>query len=106
MTINLTIDFRAVILGVVLLLVAAGIATPFAISLADDGPAGETSAAQRAVLGTSFTYQGRLDSGSGPATGQYDLQVLLRQDPDGLNSVPGTVPLLLQDVPVTNGLFS
>ena len=54
MTFHFTIDLRAVLIGVVLLLVAAGIATPFAISLADDGPSGHRVSEQRvaAPLGT------------------------------------------------------
>ena len=106
MTLHLTIDLRAVILGFVLLLVAAGVATPFAISLADDEPSGETSSAQAIALGTAFTYQGRLETDGVPANGAYDFQVLLREDPNGLASVPGTGALLLQDVAVTNGLFT
>ena len=62
MQLNLTIDLKAVLIGFVLLLVAAGIATPFAISLADDGPAPERSSAQPISLGTAFTYQGQLNN--------------------------------------------
>ena len=80
MQLHLTIDLRAVILGVVLLLVAAGIATPFAISLADDGPAGETSAAHAITVGTAFTYQGRLNDGQ-PVNGAYDFKFRLFNSP-------------------------
>ena len=49
MTLHLTIDLRAVLVGFVLLLVAAGIATPFAISLADNGPSGDRVSEQRRI---------------------------------------------------------
>ena len=80
MQLHLTIDLRAVILGFVLLLVAAGVATPFAISLADDRPGGDRSSEQRAVLGTAFTYQGRLDVNGVPAEGAYDFRFTLHSD--------------------------
>jgi hypothetical protein len=101
---NLTIDLRAVILGVVLLLVAAGIATPFAISLADDGDAGETSSAQAITAGTAFTYQGRLDSGGAPANGIYDFRFTLFDADTAGSAVAG--PLSVNDVTVTDGLFT
>jgi hypothetical protein len=101
---HLTIDLRAVILGFVLLLVATGIAAPFAISLADDGPARETPAAQSITLGTAFTYQGRLDSGSGPATGIYDLRFTLFDAETAGSAVAG--PLSVNDVTVADGLFA
>ena len=104
MTVHLTIDLRAVILGFVLLLVAAGIATPFAISLADDGPADETSNAQRAVLGTAFTYQGQLNLNGTPANGPFNLRFTLFSDGAANAVVAG--PLTMPAVNVANGLFA
>ena len=108
MTLHLTIDLRAVLVGFVLLLVAAGIAAPFAISLADDGPSGDRVSEQRvaAPLGTAFTYQGRLDTGSGPANGQYEFEFRL------FDALSGETPVVTNPVfvaatrSVTNGLFS
>jgi hypothetical protein len=101
---HLTIDLRAVILGVVLLLVAAGIATPFAISLADDEPAGETSSAQPITLGTAFTYQGQLNDASGPANGTYDLRFTLFDADTAGTVVAG--PISVNDIIVADGLFT
>ena len=74
MTLNLTIDLRAVLIGFVLLLVAAGVATPFAISLADDGP---PAAAPSSAIGTGFTYQGRIEQDGVPKDGSVSLQFQL-----------------------------
>ena len=55
--------------------------------------------------GTAFTYQGRLNSGSNPANGTYDLQFAIY---DSTNQ-PGTViagPLTNSATGVTNGLFA
>ncbi len=57
-----------------------------------------------APLGTSFTYQGRLTSGTNPLTGTYDLKFTLY---DALTS--GTLaggPVTNAAVGVTNGLFT
>ena len=72
--IQITVNLRAVLIGFVLLLVGVGVATPFAISLADDGPSDDRVSEQRinTPLGTAFTYQGRLDTGGAPANGSFD----------------------------------
>jgi len=104
MTLHFTIDLRAVLIGFALL-VAVGIATPFAISLADDGPTGDRVSEQRAVaLGTAFTYQGRLDTGSGPANGTYDFKFTLLDALTVGNVVAG--PFAVDNVSVANGLFT
>jgi len=53
--------------------------------------------------GTAFTYQGRLNSGSSPGNGLYDLRFKLFVDPLG-NTQTGSTQLT-NAVPVTNGLF-
>ena len=56
------------------------------------------------LVGTAFTYQGRLNYGAGPATGTYDLLFTLY---DSTND-PGTVvagPLTNSATGVANGLF-
>jgi hypothetical protein len=104
MQLHLTIDLRAVILGFVLLLVAAGIATPFAISLADDGLVGETSSAQPITAGTAFTYQGLLDVTGVPANGIYDFRFTLFDADTAGSAVAG--PLSVNNVNVGDGLFT
>ncbi|HEY8562773.1 MAG TPA: hypothetical protein VIL74_20515 [Pyrinomonadaceae bacterium] len=53
---------------------------------------------------SAFTYQGRLTDGAAAANGQYDLQFRLT-DPAGV-SVGGTTVLVIEDAPVTNGIFT
>ncbi len=53
--------------------------------------------------GTAFTYQGRLNDGSGPATGIYDLRFAI-YDAAGGGNAGGTVTNAA--TPVTNGLFT
>lgn len=53
---------------------------------------------------TAFTYQGRLQSANGPATGLYDFNFLLHSTAGG--GTPLTGPVVLSAVPVTNGVFS
>jgi hypothetical protein len=53
--------------------------------------------------GTAFTYQGRLNDGSSPATGIFDLKFAICDSPTGPN-VLRTVSA--PAVPVTNGLFT
>lgn len=106
MTIHLTINFRAVILGVVLLLVAGGIATPFAISLADDGDERSSAQELNVPATTTFTYQGRLDTNGMPANGVYDFKFSLFDDaPVGAADVQIGTTLTLENVAVANGLF-
>jgi hypothetical protein len=56
-----------------------------------------------APVGSAFTYQGKLSDGGAPANGVYDFQFELRAAPDGGGA---SVPVLLEDVAVTNGLFT
>src|SRR5262245_12497265 len=55
-------------------------------------------------LGTAFTYQGRLADDGTPATGAFDLQLILFDDPAGGSQV-GAI-LTFDDVAVTAGLFT
>ena len=103
MRLNFMIDFRAVVLGIVLLLVAAGIATPFAISLAEDDERSVAQAVNTPVT-AAFTYQGRLDSGSVPANGVYDFKFTLFDANSAGSLVAG--PLSVNNVTVTDGLFT
>ncbi len=54
--------------------------------------------------GTAFTYQGRLNDGSLPATGVYDLQFTLYGAATGGGQIGGTVTAA--DLEVENGLFT
>ena len=57
-----------------------------------------------APLGTAFTYQGRLSSDTGPATGLYDLSFTAYDAP--LNGSQQGLTALAGAVGVTNGLFT
>jgi hypothetical protein len=57
-----------------------------------------------APLSTAFTYQGRLMDGGNPASGVFDMQFALFDAVTNGAQVGG--PLLLEDVFVTNGLFT
>ena len=100
MTLHLTIDLRAVLIGFILLLVAAGVATPFALSLAEDG---DTAGAPNAVIGNAFAYQGRLETDGVPANGSFDFRFTLHSDAVA-NAPVG--PQVTQTRTVTNGLFT
>jgi len=54
--------------------------------------------------GTAFTYQGRLNTGTNPASGTYNLQFLLYTNSTGGSSVAG--PVTTDGVVITNGLFT
>ena len=54
--------------------------------------------------GTAFTYQGRLTSGTSPASGSYDFQFTLFGAESGGNPVED--PVTASAVVVTNGLFT
>lgn len=56
------------------------------------------------ALNTAFTYQGKLNDGAGPATGNYDFRFRVAADSAGNNLVAG--PLLTNAVAVNNGLFT
>src|SRR5436305_14988769 len=53
--------------------------------------------------GAGFTYQGRLTVNSGPATGTYDLQLILRDAPSGGRSLATNQ---IAPLSVSNGLFT
>src|SRR5262245_15683328 len=57
-----------------------------------------------AAQSTSFTYQGRLNTGSSPANGIYEMHFTLH-DASANGSVVGT-PVTVAPLPVTNGLFT
>jgi len=66
---------------------------------------GPPVAAPSAILvGTSFTYQGRLTDSGSPANGEYDFEFQLYDADSGGGQVGSTVSL--EDVTVSNGLFS
>lgn len=54
--------------------------------------------------GTAFTYQGRLNNATGPATGSYDLRFTVYDAVT--NGNPASTTLSLDAMGVTNGLFS
>ena len=54
--------------------------------------------------GTAFTYQGRLNTTTGPATGLYDISFTLYNVASGGSAVGG--PLAQSAVSVSNGLFN
>jgi hypothetical protein len=57
-----------------------------------------------AAQGNSFTYQGRLNTGTNPVTGLFDLTFSLYNDSVGSSLRAG--PVTNSAVPVTNGLFT
>jgi hypothetical protein len=57
-----------------------------------------------AAQGTAFTYQGRLDTGTNPVTGLYDIKFTLYSASTGGSIQAG--PVTNTAVPVTNGLFT
>jgi hypothetical protein len=63
-----------------------------------------TIAVAQTPLGTAFTYQGRLDDGGSPATGTYDVQLVLFDAASAGSQVGPTVTR--EDVVVANGLFT
>lgn len=65
------------------------------------GPAPQDIAAPEEVVGTAFTYQGRLTDGGSPANGTYDFQFTLY---DGSGNPLSTV--VKDDVVITEGLFT
>lgn len=63
-----------------------------------------SNASEPMVLGDSFTYQGRLTEGGGPASGVYDLRFILYDAESGGAQVGSTVAV--NDVSVAGGLFT
>jgi uncharacterized repeat protein (TIGR03803 family) len=54
--------------------------------------------------GTAFSYQGRLNDGSGPANGFYDIRFMILDAPTNGNLISG--PLTNSSTGITNGLFA
>jgi len=67
-------------------------------------PDGSQPASPQAPVGTGFSYQGYLTSGSAPANGSYDFQFRL-YDAVSVGIQVG-ITVTLGDVPVDNGLFT
>ncbi len=67
------------------------------------GPKPSGNRAPQALVGTSFTYQGRLTRSGSPANGTFDFRFILYNQLNGGAQVGSTV--LKDDVTVTNGLF-
>ncbi len=78
----------------------------FAVAADAQGPQPRGSRAASATLGTGITYQGRLTDGGSAASGVYDFkfEVYDHQSPSMGFQKGGTVTL--NDVTVTNGLFT
>lgn len=57
-----------------------------------------------AALGSTFTYQGRLNDGGNPATGSFDFQLILYDAASGGSQKGST--LNVDKVAVSNGLFN
>jgi hypothetical protein len=56
------------------------------------------------TLGSAFTYQGQLTEAGQPATGLYDLQICLFDDPNAGAELACSADL--DDVPVEDGVFT
>ena len=80
------------------LLLALGVGLTQAQGPEPQGNAGDSP------LGTAFTYQARLTDEDVPADGDYDFEFKLYHDPDTGTQVGST--RTLDDVPVTDGLFT
>lgn len=63
-----------------------------------------STSAHATALGTAFTYQGRLDTATGAATGSYDFQFSLWNTLSGPSQIGGTLGLAA--TPVSNGVFT
>ncbi len=85
-------------MGIVLL---SQYALPVVRALADDDV---PPTVRSEVLGSAFTYQGRIEQGGVPVDGALDLEFALYDASEG-GGVVGTLPVL-EDVAVANGLFS
>jgi hypothetical protein len=62
------------------------------------------SAARVVAQGTAFTYQGRLNDGAGPASGNYDLRFAIYDATSNGNLIAG--PVTNSPTAVSNGLFA
>jgi len=62
--------------------------------------------APQAELYTAFSYQGHLEDGGAPASGDYDFQFTLYSVESGGVPLSGTTPLTHTEVPVSDGHFT
>ncbi len=85
------------VMAVLALLLGAGRARAHAAARLPAAPGG-------VIAGTAFTYQGRLNDGGSPATGDYDFEFNLYDADSGGALVAG--PLAVDDVAVTDGYFT
>jgi hypothetical protein len=86
------------------LLALFGLVLALAGGAGAQGPTTQGGPGAQAVLGTAFTYQGRLTDGGSPANGTYDLQFTLYDAASGGAAVGSTVTAA--DVDVADGLFT
>ena len=79
------------------LVLALVLALVSSVSIAQDS-------APQVALGTAFTYQGRLENGSGPVDGTCDLRFKLLNAASGGTQIDGTETLT--GVEISEGLFT
>jgi hypothetical protein len=92
-----------VVLGIILVFLAL-LGSGSSLLAQQPGPEKAAEARAQAVLGTGFTYQGRLTDTGNPADGSYDFEFKLYDDPDTGAQVGDTVTV--GDKTVTDGLFT
>jgi hypothetical protein len=92
-----------VVLGIILVFLAL-LGSGSSLLAQQPGPEKAAEARAQAVLGTGFTYQGRLTDGGSPADGEYDFEFRLYDDPDTGAQVGDTVTVGAKTV--TDGLFT
>ncbi len=97
---------RTPILLSIIMVILAALGAGSTLSAQQPRPGPETAEATtaQAIVGTSFTYQGRLTDGGSEANGSYDLEFRLYEDPDGLTQIGNLIPV--DDYPVEDGLLT
>jgi len=65
-----------------------------------------TSSQVLAPLGTAFTYQGELEDAGQAASGLYDFSFRLLDGPDPVNDNQVGMPVVVNDVSVSDGIFT
>jgi len=88
----------------IILVVLAVLGPGHGLSAQRPGPETLEAGTDEAIVGTSFTYQGRLTDGGSDANGNYDLEFRLYEDPDGTTQVGDFIPV--EDYPVEDGLLT
>ena len=86
--------------------VLAAIPAASAIGQGLRGSSEQRDVQAQSVVGSGFTYQGRLIDGGVLPTGVYDLRFVLYDSEVGGAQVPGTPIVTKDDVQVSTGLFS